>query len=482
MITELLKMSACSLVDALKKREVKQSEILKDLENRHQEVDGILNALPTTCFERAFEAASKLEDIKGIKFLDTFRPLFGLPIPIKDSYRVAGVRTTYGSKAYANYIPDSSDISVSTIEKSGGIVFAKSNTPEFEAGASTFNEVFGFTRNPLNLSRSVGGSSGGAAAAVAAGLAHIAQGSDFACSLRFPASFCGLVGLRPTPGLVPQGPSKMPFQSLSVTGPIARSVADLGLALDALKGSDNLDPLSGQNSANTYPYRKAGENPKKVKKFAFSMDLNVAVVSKEVKEVVSNAIVKLEKSGCKVNYDCPNLLESHFVFDTLRAFQFATLWSSALLENRDKLKPEVIWNIERGLNLDIKNLIDAERIRSKLRLGMIDFLEKNNFLITPTAPVTPPPYEQRYVESIEGIETQSYIDWLALGYAISITGCPSVSIPCGFTSDGLPVGMQIVSLPNRECELVSFAAWIEQVFALNLHLPVSTFGEDSVLI
>ena len=479
MITELLKMSACSLVDVLKNRDVKQSEILKDLENRHQEVDGFVNALPTTCFEKAFDRAAKFEKMEGKKFLDTCRPLFGLPIPIKDSYNVAGVRTTYGSKAYENYIPDSSDITVDTIEKSGGIVFAKSNTPEFEAGASTFNEVFGFTRNPLNLSRSVGGSSGGAAAAVAAGLAHLAQGSDFACSLRFPASFCGLVGLRPTPGLVPHGPSKMPFQSLSVTGPLARSVADVGLALDAFEGSDTVDPLSGQNFARKTVYREAGENPKKINSFAFSLDLNVATVSAEVKDIVSNAMIKLQKSGCDVRNECPNLLESHFVFDKLRAFQFATLWSTALIKHREKLKPEVVWNIERGLSLDVKQLIDAERKRSEIRLNMIDFLNKYDFLITPTAPVAPPPYEERYVKSIEGVETQSYIDWLALGYAISVTGCPSVSIPCGFTSDGLPVGIQIVSLPHREVALLSFAAWIEQVFEVDIGLPVENFKDQS---
>ena len=233
MITEILKMSACSLVDALENREVLQSEILKDIQMRHEQIDHVLNALPTTCFKRAFREATKIENMNRQQFNDTCEPLFGLPIPIKDTYRVSGVRTTYGSKAYENYIPDFSDITVSIIEQAGGIIFAKSNTPEFEAGASTFNGVFGFTRNPLNLMRSVGGSSGGAAAAVSAGLAHLAQGSDFACSIRFPASFCGLVGLRPTPGIVPQGPSKMPFQSLSVTGPIARSVADVGLALDA---------------------------------------------------------------------------------------------------------------------------------------------------------------------------------------------------------------------------------------------------------
>ena len=159
-------------------------------------------------------------------------PLFGLPIPIKDSYMVSGVRTTFGSLVFQNFVPEYSDLVTRTLEKSGAVIYAKSNTPEFEAGASTFNEVFGITRNPWNTKRSTAGSSGGAAASVASGMAFIAQGSDFACSIRYPAAFCGVVGLRPTPGLVPQGPNRLPYQNLSVIGPLARNIEDIGLAMD----------------------------------------------------------------------------------------------------------------------------------------------------------------------------------------------------------------------------------------------------------
>ena len=480
MITELLKMSACEVVDALKRGEITSSDILSDLENRHLEIDPVVNALPTTCFDRAFKQAMNLEQQLAKKTSKKNQTLHGLPIPIKDSYRVEGVRTTFGSKAYEHYKPEASDVIVDIIEKAGGIVFAKSNTPEFEAGASTFNDVFGYTRNPRDLSRSVGGSSGGAAAAVASGMAYIAQGSDFACSLRFPASFCGIVGLRPTPGVVPQGPNKMPFQALSVLGPLGRSVADVGLGLDAFTGFDFRDPLSNPNSNKTN-FRSAAEKPTAVHEFAYSDDLGLSVVSSEVKEVVSDAIRTLEGNGCKVNREFPDLEGSTFIFDTLRAFQFATLWGEATIEKRSILKPEVSWNIDRGLNLDLADLILAERMRSDIRLRMIEFLRSHKFLITPTAPVVPPYFEERYVKSIEGIEFDTYIDWLSLGYIISITGCPAISLPCGVNADGLPVGMQIIAAPNREAELLQFAAWIESLFALGFDKPADNLDRQIIV-
>ena len=206
---ELWKNSACTVVDALLAKTIKPTDLINSLELRCASVNKTINALPTLCFDRAYDSALKMEaKVETVIGHDSGYPFYGLPIPIKDSYKVAGVRTTFGSLAFENYIPDCSDIIVQKIEKAGGIIYAKSNTPEFEAGASTFNEIFGFTKNPWNTLYSAGGSSGGAAASVASGMAFITQGSDFACSLRYPAAFCGVVGLRPTPGLIPQWPGK----------------------------------------------------------------------------------------------------------------------------------------------------------------------------------------------------------------------------------------------------------------------------------
>ena len=461
---ELWKNSACTIVDGLYSKKIKPTDVLNSLESRCALINENINALPTLCFDRAYDAALKIE-AKSETPISNYAnyPFYGLPIPIKDSYKVAGVRTTFGSLAFEHFIPDCSDLIVQTVENSGGIIFAKSNTPEFEAGASTFNDVFGFTRNPWNISHSAGGSSGGAAASVASGMAFIAQGSDFACSLRYPASFCGVVGLRPTPGLIPQGPGKLSYQALSVLGPIARTVQDIGLAMDGFCSFDPRDPLSSPLKYQKNIFRKASESPIAPMSFAYSSDLGLAVVSKEIKEIVNKAVTKLSKNNLFMEDEHPKLDECHEAFNILRAFQFATIWGDVMIENKDKLKPEVIWNIEKGFKLDADILSKAEIMRSRMRLKMMDFLDKHNFLITPTAPVTPPKVEERFVKSIEGKKMKTYIDWLALGYSVSMTGCPSISIPCGISKMGLPVGLQIIGRPYDELNLLKFAAWAEQI-------------------
>ena len=264
MSLKLWSWKASEIVDSLASGEISQLDVLNSLEERYFEVNPVINALPTVCFEKA-RAYLESED----RALRKKRPLMGLPVPVKDSYAVSGVRTTFGSLCFENWVPDRSDRVVTTLEKSGAVIFAKSNTPEFEAGASTFNEVFGITRNPWNLKRSVAGSSGGAAAAVASGMAFIAQGSDFACSIRYPAAFCGIIGLRPTPGLIPQGPNRLPYQNLSVIGPLARNVEDIGLAMDAMVAFDALDPLTSPTFAQEY--RLAAKSARKPKNIGFSI-------------------------------------------------------------------------------------------------------------------------------------------------------------------------------------------------------------------
>ncbi len=362
------------------------------------------------------------------------------------------------------------------IENAGGVVYAKSNTPEFEAGANTFNEVFGRTLNPWNTSRSAAGSSGGAAAAVATGAAFIAQGSDFACSLRYPASFCGIVGLRPTPGLVPQGPSRVPYQTLSVIGPLARSVGDVGLGLDAMAGFDVRDPLTHPLTAG--PYREAAQQPREPVRFAYTPDLGVATVSGEVRDVVGAGVMRLAAAGSTVEADTPDLSAWHGAFRVLRAFQFSAARRHVLELARSDLKPEVVWNIEEGLKLTAVDLARAEHDRSELRKSMHAFLEEHEFLVTPTAPVAPNPVEERFVNNIDGVELETYLDWLVLGYAITVTGCPAISVPCGFNGDGLPIGLQIVARPHAEQELLQMAAWCEQVLDVGMKAPIDPIARD----
>lgn len=470
-MTEPWTWSAVSAVERLRKGDITPREMLGSLRRRVEQVDGHVNALPTRCFERAESDAARLEALPPPQ-----RGLFaGLPWPIKDSVPVAGVRTTFGSLAYADFVPGHSDLAVEAIEQAGGVVFAKSNTPEFEAGANTFNEVFGRTLNPFDTTRSAGGSSGGAAVAVATGMAFLAQGSDFACSLRYPAAFCNVVGLRPTPGLIPQGPGALPLQVLSVMGPLARSVADVALGLDGMARFDVRDALSAPRSGGD-SYLAAALAPAAPQRAAFSMTLGLATVAPSVRDAVGAALARLQTAGLAVEEAEPDLTAADNAFRTLRAFQFAALRRDALAEHREKLKPEVVWNIEQGLKLTAADLATAEAERAGLRQAMLAFLEKHGVLITPTAPVEPFPVEQRYVEQIDGRKLSTYLDWLVLGYAVTICGCPAISIPCGRSENGLPVGLQLIGRPHAEADLLAAAAWCEGVLGQSLARPVDPAG------
>ena len=298
MANKIWKLTAVEVVNELKKNNLSPKEVLEDLILRCESINKLTNSIPTFCFERAFEfiKKNKLSDAK---------PLYGLPIPIKDSILVSKVKSTYGSLAFKNFVPKVSDHVVTKIEESGGVIFGKTNTPEFEAGASTFNDVFGVTRNPWNLKKSVSGSSGGAASAVASGMAFISQGSDFACSIRYPSSFCGVVGLRPTPGLIPFGPTNNPYQTLSVNGPIARNVDDLGLGLDSMTGFSIFDPLTTPNNSSNF--KKASEEPFKKTEVKFSYDLSLGPIESEVKNVFMNTLQNLEKNNMKFTEVFPDM-------------------------------------------------------------------------------------------------------------------------------------------------------------------------------
>lgn len=462
--------SARTTIEQLRRGDVSPLEVLQSVRERVEEINPSVNALPTLCFDRAACAAKRMMDASA-----GWGHFSGLPWTIKDSAAVAGVRTTYGSLAYADFVPKTSDYVVTAIESEGGLVFAKSNTPEFEAGANTFNDVFGTTFNPWDVSRSAGGSSGGAAVAVATGMGFLAQGSDFACSVRYPAAFCNVVGLRPTPGVIPQGPSPLPQQVLSVVGPLARDVYDVALAMDGLARFDVRDPLS-RPFDRASPFVAAVEAAASPKRAAVSVTLGLAKVDPAISDVFSDAIKKLGSAGLNVIEDHPDLCTSDRVFRTLRAYQFAAFHRSSLEHHRGKLKPEVVWNIEEGLKLTVPDLASAEHERNRLRHAMIEFLDCHGVLITPTAPVEPFPVDQRYVDEIDGQKLTTYLDWLVLGYAISVCGCPAISIPCGLTKNGLPVGLQIVGKPYAERELLRTAAWCEAVLGNSLRRPIDPTG------
>jgi amidase len=463
---ELIAMDARAIVSLLRKGEVTPHHLLDALEKRIAAVDGEVNALPTLCFDRARAHADRLMKRPA----GERGPLAGLPVPIKDLAGVAGVRSTQGSPVFANTIPDKSNILVENLEANGGIVYAKSNTPEFGAGANTFNEVFGATLNPWNTSRSAAGSSGGAAVALATGMAWVAHGSDMGGSLRNPASFCGVVGMRPSIGRVAKTPEEHVDGTLSVEGPMARNVADLALLFDAMLGEHPGDPLSLPVPASSFQTAAAsGWRPRRV---AYSADLGITPVDPEVAAITRAAAGKLADAGIPVEEAHPDLSEAHECFQVLRALSFAVKRAKLLRDHRDLLKPEVIWNIEKGLALKAEDIVKAQHQRLALTNRMLAFFDKYDLLLCPATIVPAFPIEQRYLAACAGKKFDNYVEWLAIAYAITLACCPALSLPCGFTSETLPVGIQIVAPPRAEGRVLAAAQLLEDMLGLRGTTPI----------
>jgi amidase len=460
----LIERSAVEVVDMLRRGEVTPLDALDALQARISIVDPVVNALPILAFERARARADALMK----RPLAERGRLAGLPIPIKDLTSVAGVRTTQGSKIFENFVPETSDVLVNRLEAEGGIIYAKSNTPEFGAGANTFNEIFGSTLNPYDTSRSAAGSSGGAAVAVATGMAWVAQGSDLGGSLRSPAGFCNIVGMRPTAGRVAQSRAVIVDATLGVQGPMARSVEDLALLLDAMAGDDPRDLLSKPRPPQSFlSAAQSGAAPRRI---AYSPDLGITPVAPEVVEITRRAAHRFADSGVIVEEAHPDLAEAHECFQVLRAHGFAMTLGAVFEQHRDMLKPEVVWNVELGLKLTSAQIVRAERQRAEMMARAARFFRLFDLLLCPT--IAPFPIGERYVSSVNGVAFATYIDWLAIAYAITLIGSPSLSLPCGFTRDGLPVGLQMVAAPNSDGFLLAAGRTLERELALKTDRPV----------
>lgn len=360
---------------------------------------------------------------------------------------------------------------VENIEAMGGVVLAKSNTPEFGAGANTFNDVFGKTRNPWDTRMTCGGSSGGAAVALAAGQVWLATGSDLGGSLRIPASFCSVVGLRPTPGRVPNGPREYPFASLSVEGPMGRTVGDAALFLDTqASGVHSADPISLPRPER--PFTEAADAQRAPKRVAYSPDLGIAPVDPEVQEICGRAVRLFEGMGAAVEEGGPDLSDAEPIFLTLRAAQFAALYGKHLPESGDLLKPELRGNIEHGLALSYQEVVAAEAARGALYRRTAAFFERCDLLACPAVLVPPFDVNERYVAEAGGVRFSTYTGWLIMTFALTLTACPSISVPCGFTSAGLPVGLQLMAPRAEEAALLSAAAAFEEAAGIAGRVPI----------
>ncbi len=455
--TTLIDRTACEVVDLLRREEVSPHELLDTLAARVELVEPHINALPTLCWERAHEHAQRLMRVP----VTERGPLCGLPVPVKDLSAVAGVRTTYGSRVYRDFVPAATDVTPARLEESGGIVYAKSNSPEFGAGGHTVNDVLGLTRNPWRLSRSSGGSSGGAAAALASGTAWVAHGSDLAGSLRTPAAFCGVVGLRPTPGRVPSGPARDPFDTMAVQGPMARNVEDTALLFDAMVGADPRSPLSMPRSAQTF--LDHARRPRVPVRIAYSDGLGIAVPETQVLAICAATMDRLCASGIGVERPDVDLSAGHRAFHVLRGVSFAANYAPVLRQHRETLGANVVGNIEYGLALGVPAVADAIRTRGELTHRVEALLRQYDVLVCPASIVPAFDAGLPFVACAAGRQFDTYIDWLSITYGLTLLGLPVISIPCGMTADGLPVGIQIVGRARGEADLLSVAAAIEAI-------------------
>jgi amidase len=455
-------MAAAIRTGALSAREVMAAHLAQI-----KRINPQVNAIVTLHAEQAMAAAAAADEAQARGA--ALGPLHGLPVAHKDLFLTRGMRTTFGSTVHQHYIPTKSALIVERQQQAGAISVGKTNTPEFGAGAQTFNAVFGATHNPYDTSKTCGGSSGGSAVALATGMVALADGTDMGGSLRCPASFNNIVGLRPSAGRVPQLPVQDAWGTLSVSGPMARTVADLALYLSVLAGPDARDPLAlAEDGAR---FRQSLARDFKGVRIALSADLGGLPVEPRIRQLVAAQRPLFESLGCVVEEASPDLRDAQEIFLTLRAYAFELQLGAVLDAHPGQLKDSVVWNIEAGRKLTGPQLARAEKLRSALFLRMHRFLQQYEFLVLPANQVVPFAIEQQYVTEIDGVPMASYIDWMRSCCDITATGYPALALPCGFTDDGLPVGLQIVGRHQSEFALLQIAQAFEQASGVGLRPP-----------
>jgi amidase len=451
---EIVFSSAKSLARQIKDRQLSAREVMiahiEQIERINPTVNAIVSMLnPEVAIERANDADRTPGD----------GPLHGLPIAFKDLEDAVGFPNTQGSPIFADRYPETDSVIVERLKKAGAIPIGKTNVPEFGLGSHTYNNVFGPTRNPWNLSRTAGGSSGGAAVALVTGMLPIADGSDTGGSLRNPGNFNNVVGFRVSSGLVPKVPTALPWLHLGVKGPLARSVEDVGFLLSAMAGFDPRDQISYPVDAASF----AGDltlDPKHLR-IAWRTDLGGLPVDPAVRSVVDGARSIFEAIGCAVEDACPDFTDADDLFKDLRAFGM-TPSADLMRAHRDQMKPEAIWNIEAGLELSAEDVGRAMVKQSALYQRMSAFMERYDAFVCVVNQVPPFPINIAYPTEIDGTKMETYIDWMKSAYYVTSTRMPAISVPAGFTPDGLPVGIQIVGKYRGDLDLLKIAFAFEQ--------------------
>jgi amidase len=438
---EICSLTAVEMARRIRARDLSAREVMTAHVDRIAQVNPRVNAIVTLAADRAMAQAADADE--ALARGDEVGPLHGLPIAHKDLQLTKGIRTTFGSPIFTDFVPDQDSLIVERLRAAGAIAVGKTNTPEFGAGSQTFNPVFGSTLNPYDQTKTCGGSSGGAAVALACGMLPIADGSDMGGSLRNPASFCNVVGLRPSPGRVPTWPAADAWSTLSVDGPMARTVADVALILSAIAGPDARSPLALGTSGRAFAAPLARDVSGV--RVAWWKTLGGAPVDPRVRDAVNAQRTVFESLGCHVSDAEPDFSDFDAVFKIVRALAFLIGVAPRVERHRDRVKDTILWEIGRGERLTAAEIAWAHVKRSELYHRMRQFMERYDFFVLPTVQVPPFDVNQPYPTEIDGVKMDTYIDWMQSCYFISIVGNPAISVPCGFTPEGLPVGLQIVA-------------------------------------
>jgi amidase len=455
--------SAAETARKVRSGEISPVEVVQAALERVERLNPILNAI-VTLNPRALDDARDLE--RRIGAGEDPGPLAGLPVGIKDVTPVAGLRHTYGSTLYADNVATADAEVVRRLRAAGAIILGKTNTPEFAAGGNTWNDVFGRTRNPWNPALSAGGSTGGGACALATGMIALGEGTDLGGSLRIPASFCGVVGIRPSVGLVPTYPAGWAWDTLQVTGPLARTAEDLGLALETMAGAGAWAPL-GQRVDGREFARAGRDGPGKGLRVAYCRDIAGIGIDPGVERVCSAAVERLAAGGLAVEEVEFDLSFARDAFLALRGLWFVT-WMYDDLDRAELLGVNVRNNVRAGLEITTRQLAAAERTRGAVWHRFRELFHGVDLLITPTMAVAPFPVEQNFPDSIAGKPMKTYVDWIAPTFVLSLTGLPVASVPCGLDAQGLPVGMQIVGKPLGEESVLALAGRLQECCPIGL--------------
>jgi amidase len=473
-VTDLCLHDAVVIAGMLRRREVSARDVVSAHIARIEAYDPAINAIVTRTFETAMDrAAAADEALAGGQVTGL---LHGLPVAHKDLADTAGVRTTYGSPLFASNVPQRDALVVQRMQQAGAISLGKTNVPELGTGSHTVNPVFGATRNPYDRGRSSGGSSGGAAAALAARMITLADGTDLGGSLRNPASFCNVVGLRPSPGRVPGWPLADVGDTLGVLGPMGRTVADTALLLAVLAGPDPRVPLALDQPP------PAISDPAEIPalldrdltglRVAWSPDLRLPV-EPEVLAALAPARQVLAGLGAEVVDATPDLTGADEVFRTFRAFGYATFRAGLVAAHPDLVGPQVTWNVQEGLRLTVADLSRATVLRAALAERVTEFFAGVDVLACPATQVAPFDVTLDWVHEIDGQPLPTYLDWMASCYLISATGLPAISVPAGFTPGGLPVGLQLVGRRRADWDLLAVARAFEAATGFAARPPES---------